>query len=175
MFASVTGHSYAPDGEVVGLDEFTEDDHALVDVARVCSLCNDAAVEYQDGEYVVMVDECGSGLEACCSHHQRLWRHACAGSSAAVSRPKRRSRCWSRSWVSRASPAPTAARSDATTRATTGRRCTRAWRASSSHAAASPCLCCASRLLEAAARGTPATTCCESPQHWHNLACAAWF
>lgn len=47
----VTGHSYAPDGEVVGLGPFHRGNYAVADMARVCALCNDASVEYTEGEY----------------------------------------------------------------------------------------------------------------------------
>uniref|UniRef100_A0AAV1THB0 P-type Ca(2+) transporter n=1 Tax=Peronospora matthiolae TaxID=2874970 RepID=A0AAV1THB0_9STRA len=46
----VEGHTYAPVGKIEGpsLDQF----NALTSLVMVCSLCNESAIEYNDGKYV---------------------------------------------------------------------------------------------------------------------------
>lgn len=48
----VRGHSYAPVGEIVGLEQgITEDDRGLQMLAKIACMCNDSRLDYQDGRY----------------------------------------------------------------------------------------------------------------------------
>lgn len=45
----VTGNTYAPEGVVVGMEDFSK---SRVLLAQICSLCNEASIEYTKGKYV---------------------------------------------------------------------------------------------------------------------------
>eukprot|EP00996_Jenningsia_fusiforme_P000279 NODE_122_length_3182_cov_37.183211_g112_i0.p1 GENE.NODE_122_length_3182_cov_37.183211_g112_i0~~NODE_122_length_3182_cov_37.183211_g112_i0.p1 ORF type:complete len:1014 (+),score=210.46 NODE_122_length_3182_cov_37.183211_g112_i0:59-3100(+) len=47
----VEGNSYAPEGKIVGFEGVMENAKNLHEFARVCSLCNEATITFQDGKY----------------------------------------------------------------------------------------------------------------------------
>ncbi len=50
----ITGHSYKPEGEVVGLTgkKWGANDAVMEDVCKVATYCNDAKIELREGKYV---------------------------------------------------------------------------------------------------------------------------
>jgi Ca2+-transporting ATPase len=46
----VEGHTYSPLGKITGAKH--TDSKAVIDISKICSLCNESAIEYHEGKYV---------------------------------------------------------------------------------------------------------------------------